>query len=119
MVLTLAASRPAIRVRTVLRRPVEERWSRADVLNTAATVRVPDLASPGRGEIPTPKQARILESRAMFDERGAAVQDEEPDDEDDDGVHGSIVEGDPPADDDRTDVEAMLRSFTEADARDS
>ena len=62
IVITMDGQRPAFRVRTVARRPVQERWSSAAIQCIIATPRVPDPRAPGRTEIATPKQAKVFQS---------------------------------------------------------
>ena len=84
VVLTLDGSRAAIRVRTVTRRPAQERWDKGGILGTVATPRIPDPSTPGRRDIPTPKQAKVTEARTMYNCDGEAIPDDEFDDEDED-----------------------------------
>ena len=67
----------AFRVRTVARRPAGERWDRDIALRVVATPRIPDPRAKGRADLPTPKQARILQGD------GAEVDESGDDDEED------------------------------------
>ena len=80
----------AFRCRTVARMPLEQRWDAESVLGISATPRIPDPRVPGRGGIPTAKQARVFD--AIRGEHGAADDDDDSDSDDDDGDEGQ----DPP-----------------------
>ena len=79
IVITMDGHRPAFRVRTAARRPIQERWSSAAIMCVVATPRVPDPRAPGRSEIATPKQAGILADDGLDDDDDDSDDDERED----------------------------------------
>ena len=88
-VVSCTAGSPAFRVRTVLRRPLGERWCKEAILGITATTRIPDPGTPGRLEIPTPKQAKILAP----DRTGGPATDESATDEEEEEPTRDSPEG--------------------------
>ena len=86
---------------------------------TVATTRMPDPGAASRVDVPTPKQARLSEARAMYDPNGDEVIDDEPDDEDEEDQsegRGARAPPDQQADEGGTDWKAFMRSISREDA---
>ena len=106
----------AFRVRTAARRPEAERWSAEAIMEIDATPRIPQPEVPGRADIPTPKQARVLQR--VESGVGAAGVEESSDVEDNGQLEGQGEARDRITGDEAQ-IEEFLKSLDEDDARDS